>query len=124
MVTIVPSFIITLMTSAAFTAMRCASSPTVIVSGTAISRTTGSVGATKVGCSPLGATGRWRAPTRECQPATPPPASPRVLIVRRRAESSFRMVVVLAFFAFLSPLPSSDLGFACSVPSVGAAGAG
>ena len=51
MVTIEPSFINALITSAAFTDILCASSPTVIVSGTDTSRTTGSVGALKAGTS-------------------------------------------------------------------------
>src|SRR5689334_9875112 len=46
--------------------------------------------------------------------------SPRVLIWRRRTESSRRMVVCLTFFAFLSGFASPALG-ACSVP--GPAGA-
>ena len=54
MVAMLPSFISTLMTSTAFTDMRCASSPTVMVSGTAMSRTTGSDGAAKE-VSPAGA---------------------------------------------------------------------
>ncbi len=41
MVTMVPSFIMALMTSVAFTDILCASSATVIVSGTVTSRTTG-----------------------------------------------------------------------------------
>ena len=80
MVAMVPSFISALMTSAAFTDMRCASSPTVMVSGTATSRTSGSVGCANVVCSPPR---RWRGGGRRrgaCQPPTPPPASPRVLI--------------------------------------------
>ena len=121
MVAMVPSFISALMTSAAFTDMRCASSPTVMVSGTAISRVTGSAGWLKACVSPP-ATGRCRAPPRACQPATPPPMSPRVLIVRRRTESSRMVVVGLAFFAFLSTLASPALG-ACNVPSTAAAGA-
>ena len=47
-VTIWPSFIIDLMTSEAFTAILCARSATVMVSGTCTSRTIGSVGAWNV----------------------------------------------------------------------------
>jgi len=67
---------------------------------------------------------RWRAPPRPCQPPTPPPMSPRVLMPRRRTESSRRIVVCLTFFAFLSAFGSPALG-ACSVLSLAAApGAG
>ena len=52
MVAMVPSFISALITSAALTDMRWASSPTVMVSGTATSRTSGSVGWANVVCSP------------------------------------------------------------------------
>ena len=114
MVAMVPSFISALMTSAALTDMRCASSPTVIVSGTAISRTTGSVGAANVLVSAAPA-GRWRVPPRACQPATPPPTSPRVLMVRRRAESSRSTVVGFAFFGFFSTFASAAGLGACSV---------
>ena len=64
MVAMVPSFISALMTSAAFTDMRWASSPTVMVSGTATSRTSGSVGCANVVWLAAGATaggGRRRA---------------------------------------------------------------
>ena len=66
MVAITPIFIIVLMTSLALTAMRLASSPTVIVSGICTSRLTGAVGCSKP----------WRrvdaAPGtgRRCRPAT------------------------------------------------------
>ena len=110
MVAMVPSFISVLITSAAFTDNLCASSPTVMVSGTGISRTTGSSGWVTATCS-APAAGRCRMPPRPCQPPTPPPASPRVLIVRRRTESSRRMVVVLAFLGLFSPFASSVFGF-------------
>src|SRR5688572_18229931 len=122
MVAMVPSFINALITSAALTDMRWASSPTVMVSGTATSRTSGSVGWANVVCSPLGAE-RCRPPPRECQPPTPPPESPRVLIWRRRTESSRSTVVGFTFFGFLSVL-ASVAGFgACSVVGVAAEGA-
>ena len=47
MVAITPIFIIALMTSFALTAMRFASSPTVMVSGTCTSRLIGAVGSSK-----------------------------------------------------------------------------
>ena len=56
MVAITPIFIITLITSLAFTAMRLASSPTVIVSETFTSRFIGAVGSSKP----------WRASTLTC----------------------------------------------------------
>src|SRR5687768_4462709 len=123
MVAMVPSFISALMTSAAFTVMRWASSPTVMVSGTATSRTSGSVGCAKVVCSLPPLACRWRPPPRACQPPTPPPESPRVLIWRRRTESSRSTVVVFAFFGFLSVLTSPVFG-ACSVVGAAPAGAG
>src|SRR3954470_15713993 len=120
----VPSFIRALMTSAAFTDMRWASSPTVMVSGTATSRTSGSVGAAKAVCSPLELP-RCLPPPRACQPPTPPPASPRVLMVRRRAESSRSTVVGFAFFGFLSVFASPVAGLgACSVVAGAAGGPG
>src|SRR6266513_1563108 len=88
-----------------------------MVSGTAISRTIGSVGCANVVSPPPPL---WRVPPRTCQPPTPPPASPRVLIWRRRTESSRSTVVGFAFFGFLSVFASAALG-ACSV--VAAAGA-
>ena len=122
MVAMVPSFMSTLITSAAFTDMRCASSPTAMVSGTAISRVTGSAGWLKVCCS-AATPPRCRAPPLACQPATPPPMSPRVLMVRRRTESSRMVVVGFAFFGLLSGLASPVLG-ACSVPSTAGAAPG
>src|SRR2546422_485932 len=88
-----------------------------MVSGTAISRTIGSVGCANVVSPPPPL---CRVPPRTCQPPTPPPASPRVLIWRRRTESSRSTVVGFAFFGFLSVFASAVLG-ACSV--VAAAGA-
>src|SRR5436853_6543523 len=88
-----------------------------MVSGTAISRTSGSVGCANVVSPPPPL---CRVPPRTCQPPTPPPASPRVLIWRRRTESSRSTVVGFAFFGFLSVFASAVLG-ACSV--VAAAGA-
>src|SRR5216684_3878155 len=89
-----------------------------MVSGTAISRTIGSVGCANVVSPPPPPL--CRVPPRACQPPTPPPASPRVLIWRRRTESSRSTVVGFAFFGFLSVFASAVLG-ACSV--VAAAGA-
>src|SRR5438034_2737723 len=88
-----------------------------MVSGTAISRTIGSVGCANVVSPPPPL---CLVPPRTCQPPTPPPASPRVLIWRRRTESSRSTVVGFAFFGFLSVFASAVLG-ACSV--VAAAGA-
>src|SRR5881392_4072176 len=88
-----------------------------MVSGTAISRTSGSVGCANVVSPPPPL---CRVPPRTCQPPTPPPASPRVLIWRRRTESSRSTVVGFAFLGFLSVFASAALG-ACSV--VAAAGA-
>ena len=60
-----------LITSTAFTAILWASSPTVIVSGTATSRTTGSVGAAKLLSPPVARP--CRGPPRPCQPGDPAP---------------------------------------------------
>src|SRR5258706_9579750 len=115
-VAMLPSFISTLILPPPLPDMRCASSPTVIVSGPAFSRTTGWVGCATAFSPVLGADPpRWRPPPRPCQPPTPPPMSPRVLMVRRRTESSRRMVVCLTFFAFFSAFGSPAFG-ACSVP--------
>src|SRR2546426_241083 len=88
-----------------------------MVSGTAISRTIGSVGCANVVSPPPPL---CRVPPRTCQPPTPPPASPRVLIWRRRTESSRSTVVGFAFFGFLSVFASAVLG-ACSVVAAGGA---
>src|SRR5260221_199723 len=84
MVTIEPIFIMVLMTSAAFTDILWARSPTEIVSGTSTSITLGSAGAAN---DVAPSSSRWRAP-RERHPSRPPEASPPVLIVRRLATSS------------------------------------
>src|SRR5712692_7355929 len=92
-----------------------------MVSGTAISRTIGSVGCANVVSPPPPPL--CRVPPRACQPPTPPPASPRVLIWRRRTESSRSTVVGFAFFGFLSPFASSGFALgACSVVAAAPAG--
>src|SRR2546425_5076583 len=91
-----------------------------MVSGTAISRTIGSVGCANVVSPPPPL---CLVPPRTCQPPTPPPASPRVLIWRRRTESSRSTVVGFAFFGFLSVLASAVLGACSVVATAGAASA-
>ena len=122
-----PSFISALMTSAAFTDILCARSATVIVSGTAISRTIGP-DAAGAPASPPSSSWRRGPPTLGCrQPvvAAPPVTSPRSLSARRRAASSWNAVAALldamrAFFARLrrgavqrafgrAPLPSQPV---------------
>src|SRR3989441_1027080 len=92
-----------------------------MVSGTAISRTSGSVGCANVVSPPPPPL--CRVPPRACQPPTPPPASPRVLIWRRRTESSRSTVVGFAFFGFLSVFASAVLGACRVVAAAGAASA-
>src|SRR2546428_1249485 len=91
-----------------------------MVSGTAISRTIGSVGCANVVSPPPPL---CLVPPRTCQPPTPPPASPRVLIWRRRTESSRSTVVGFAFFGFLSVFASAVLGACSVVAATGAASA-
>ena len=86
MVTIWPSFIKVLMTSAAFTDIFCASAATVMVSGTSTSCTIGSVG-NENACEPLSSERTLTAALWARQPSAPP-KSPRVLMARRRALSS------------------------------------
>ena len=115
-VTIWPSFISTLMTSAAFTDILWARSATVIVSGTWISRTTGSTG--PAAGRAVSSACLWRPPFGVCQPV-PPVASPRVLIARFFALSSRQTVTCFAgFFAFFSAA-SAVFGL-CSVVSAAA----
>jgi len=122
MVTIEPIFIMTLMTSAAFTLILCARSATEMVSGIGTSMTLGSEGAANV---LLPSSSRWRPPpARERQPSRPPEASPRVLMPRRRAWSSTQDEAGLAarfgpFLSFASPGLSTGRW---SVPSGAAAG--
>ena len=121
MVTMEPIFIMTLMTSAAFTDILCARSPRVMVSGTSTSTTLGSAGAAN---SVAPSSSRWRDPRGPArQPPRPLPESPRVLIWRRLAASSTHAVAGRTAF-FSGFLPALSAGFAvgrCSVPS-GAAG--
>ncbi len=120
MVAIVPIFIIVLMTSAAFTDILCARSPTLMVSGTSTSSTLGSDGAANA-VPP--SSSRWRPPPpRERQPSRPPLASPRVLMARRRATSSTQAEA--GFAARLGPFLSDFASFSpglstgrCKVPS-------
>ncbi|OIQ92097.1 hypothetical protein GALL_259310 [mine drainage metagenome] len=118
MVTICPSFISTLMTSDAFTAILCARSPTVMVSGTCTSRTWGSAGATKRGCS-FSRESRREPPLAPRQAAVPPLVSPRVLMARRLAASSAQeddnCSDLTCFFALASAAPApavADAGLA------------
>ena len=86
MVTIWPSFIRCLMTSAALTDILWARSATVMVSAICTSRTTGSLDPAPWASSRWS---RWRPPPRG-PPRQPlaPPVSPRVLSARRLAPSS------------------------------------
>src|SRR6266513_1571523 len=117
MVTMLPSFISTLMTSAALTDILWARSPTLMVSGTMISRITGSTGA--LNCCTLSAAGAAAllclAPLGVCQPEAPW-TSPRVLIVRRLTPSSFQTLTSFAFFAPFFSAPGATFGL-CSVVS-------
>src|SRR6266436_4432647 len=117
MVAMLPSFISTLMTSAALTDILCARSPTVIVSGTITSRTTGSAGALNCGAASaaVAAAVLCRAPLGVCQPEAPW-TSPRVLMVRRFTLSSFQTLTSLAFLAPFFSAPGATLGL-CSVVS-------
>ncbi len=105
----VPSFISVLITSAALTAILCARSPTEMVSGTSTSRTIGSAG---IWAGWTSSAWRWRPRGPPRQPAAPPAASPRVLMPRRLAASSFQAVEA-GFLAFLSSGLTAGL---CSVP--------
>ncbi len=122
MVTICPSLIRTLMTSAALTDILWASSPTVIVSGTGMWRTTGSAGGTNAGCCCSLATGRCRATFGWCHPPPPPAVSPRVLIVRRLAPSSRHTVTCLTGFFALRSAPAPAVFALCKVVSAPGAG--
>src|SRR6266850_8097534 len=109
MVTILPNFISTLMTSAAFTDIFCARAATVMVSGTSTSRTTGS-GAVNV-CSETTASVLCRPPRPErvCQLCPPPLTSPRVFRPLRLADSSFQpsgFLTGLGLAAFSFALPA------------------
>src|SRR6266705_2313641 len=101
----VPTFINILMTSAAFTAILCESSATVIVSGTETSRMTGS-GETPWVASPSSSPSSWRCfPPLGCFHAVVAAAAspPRSFKARRRAASSWNAVADglrdLSFFA-------------------------
>src|SRR5262252_3017059 len=124
MVTMLPIFISTLMTSAALIDILWARSPTVIVSGTMISRTTGSVGAVNLGALSAAAPAvLCRPPLGLCQPEAPC-TSPRVLMVRRLTPSSDQTLISLAFLApFLTSAPGATLGLCSVVVAPGAAGA-
>ena len=120
MVTIVPIFIIVLITSTALTAILWARSATLIVSGTVTSRTIGPLA--PVAPSAPSSSCR-RVPILGClQPPVPAPpvTSPRSLSARRRAASSWKAVPV--FFSGLGFSPGLAAG-RCSVP-VGALAAG
>src|SRR6266513_255400 len=123
-VTMLPSFISTLITSAALTDILWARSPTLMVSGTMSSRTTGSAGA--LNCCTFSAAGATAvlclAPLGVCQPEAPC-TSPRVLIVRRLTPSSFQTLISFAFFAPFFSAPGATFGL-CSVVSEPGAEAG
>ncbi len=132
-VTIWPSFISTLITSAALTDILCARSATVIVSGTAISRTTGSDGiCTAAAPSSCRSCLRW--PLGPRQPPAPPDTSPRVFSRRFFCCSSDQLDASLPdlisltpgfFSSFFSPgLVSVLAAGLCSVPCAAASGAG
>ena len=124
MVAMVPSFISALITSAAFTDMRCASSPTVMVSGTAISRTIGSVGCAKRGLLAAELRRRCRPPPRRM-----PAADAAAGVAARLDRAPARGVVAqdrgrLCLLRLLVGLGVAGAGLgACSVVA-GAAGRG
>ena len=115
------------MTSALFTAIACANSATVMVSGTCTSWTTFSVGTWKL-VSTL-ASAIWRCflrPPPERQPPTPPDTSPRVFRppgflapsscqVEDVSEDLIVLPPTLAGDFFLSSAPSALAGL-CRVP--------
>ncbi len=130
MVTIWPSFISVLMTSAAFTDILCARSATVMVSGTEISRTTGSDGI-DIPEPPSSWRSCLRWPFGPRQPPAPPEVSPRVFSARFFCCSSDQLEASLPDLTSLTPgflssffsvLPSVFAAGLCSVPA-GAAGA-
>ena len=103
-VTICPSFISVLMTSAAFTDILCARSATEIVSGTVMSRISGSAGRRAVRRRRRrGASGADPCGTLQPVDAAAPGVSPRVLSALRRATSSCHAVAgaLLAACRFL-----------------------
>ena len=115
MVTIEPIFISTLITSAAFTDILCARSPTDMVSATRTSRITGSLGAVKV----VAASWSDLCLDEVLRPrqAVPVP-SPRTLRPRFLLPSSTQ-VDVLAFLAPFLRAVSPSVGLViCNVPSV------
>ena len=115
MVTIEPIFISTLITSAAFTDILCARSPTDMVSATRTSRITGSLGAVKV----VAASWSDLCLDEVLRPrhAVPVP-SPRTLRPRFLLPSSTQ-VAVLAFLAPFLRAVSPSVGLVmCKVPSV------
>ena len=129
MVTICPSFIRCLITSDAFTAILCANSATVMVSGTCTSITRAStctVGSLRSSRSLVPR--RLRGPARQL-PARPAPApvSPRVGIAFFLAGSPAQLLDSLADFTSL-PVPLPELpvfaapglaGLAGTVPAAG-----
>ena len=131
MVAIWPSFINCLMTSDALTAILCASSATVMVSGTWTSMTRASVGALDSCASSLPVRSRRpRGPPRQLLRPTPPLESPRVLISFFLACSSAQLEDSLALLISLLPgaagAPAAGRSLApglpaglCSVPLIG-----
>ena len=122
------------MTSEAFTDILCASSATVIVSGTATSRTTASTGI-GVAAAPLESSCRscLRLPRGPRQPPAPPDVSPRVFSRRffccssDQLEASLPDLISLTpgfFSSFFAPgLASVFAAGLCNVPSGAASGA-
>ncbi len=136
MVAICPSFINCLMTSDALTAILCASSATVMVSGTCTSMTRASTGAADSCASSLPERSRRpRGPLRQLLRPTPPLVSPRVLISfflacsSAQLEDSFALLTSLlpgaagALVAVRSLAPGLPAGL-CNVPLIGFASTG
>ena len=103
MVTICPSFINCLITSEALTAILCASSATVMVSGTCTSMMRASTGAVCTGVSSRSRSRLPRGPPRQLLRPTPPLASPRVLISFFLACSSAQLEESLALLTSFWP---------------------
>ena len=135
-VAIWPSFINCLITSDALTAILCASSATVIVSGTCTSMTRASAGALDSCVSSLPVLSRRpRGPLRQLLRPTPPLESPRVLISfflacsSAQLEDSFALLISLLPGAAGAPAEERSLAPGlpaglCKVPLMGLASTG
>ena len=135
-VAIWPSFINCLITSDALTAILCASSATVMVSGTCTSMTRASAGALDSCVSSLPVLSRRpRGPLRQLLRPTPPLESPRVLISfflacsSAQLEESFALLISLLPGAAGAPVEERSLAPGlpaglCKVPLMGLASTG